>query len=103
MEWSFNDCTEYSVNSSITVWKGSATGAHLKGHLLQEALPDFMVWAKSMSPLLCTLGTVSCVTDLSVTLQHVCLPHALGLPLGWGQDPEICPVSPVPNSAGLRV
>lgn len=88
-EWSFDDCTEYPVSSSITVWKRSATGAHLRGHLLGEALPDFMFWAKPMSPLLCTLGTVSCVTGLSVHCHSsACLsPPCTGASPGVGTGP----------------
>lgn len=57
-------------------------------------------------PLFCVLWGQSLVPQVSLytaTLQRVCLPHALGPPLGWGQDPEICPISPAPNSAGLCV
>ena len=77
-----------TVNSSIAVWKCSAIGGHLKDHLLGEALPDFMFWAKSMSPLLCTLGTVSCVTGLSVHHSSACLsPPCIGTSPGVRTEP----------------
>lgn len=85
MEWSFDDCTEYSVNSSIAVWKRSAISGHLKGHLLGEALPDFMFWAKSMSPLLCTLGTVLCHRSLCTSLFSVSV-SLMHWDLPWGGD-----------------
>lgn len=86
----FGNALALVVTSKITSW-GKPSQTSCSG---QNPCPLFCVpWGQSL---------VSQVS-LYITLQCVCLPHALGPPLGWGQNPEICPVSPALNSAGLCV
>lgn len=99
--------TALNIQSAPASWFGNALPLVLTSEVTSWGKPSQTSCSgQNPCPLFCVLWGQSLVPQVSlytVTLQRVCLPHALGPPLGWGQDPEICPVSPAPNSAGLCV